>query len=113
MPSQVAYDILSPVRSMASEAEIISVLDKILDSFPGLHKRHEWEFHISHQAGTSANSLLLLVDADSCPFLLQFLISSSPKSLLDDAPKSQRCFEKSEVVSDSLKFGRSSTFLVQ
>jgi translation initiation factor 2-alpha kinase 4 len=49
--TQVAYDILSPVRSMASEAEIMSVLDKIIDAFPGLTRRHEWEFHITHQAG--------------------------------------------------------------
>lgn len=50
-----AYDILSPVRSMASEAELISVLDRILDSFPGLAER-EWEFHISHIAGESPPS---------------------------------------------------------
>lgn len=39
---------------MASEAELISVLDRILDSFPGLSER-EWEFHISHNAGASAS----------------------------------------------------------
>lgn len=37
---------------MASESELISVLDRILDSFPGLAER-EWEFHISHVAGVS------------------------------------------------------------
>lgn len=35
---------------MASEAELISVLDRILDSFTGLAER-EWEFHISHISG--------------------------------------------------------------
>ncbi|CED82329.1 eIF-2alpha kinase GCN2 [Phaffia rhodozyma] len=51
---EVAYDILSPVRSMASEAELIAVLDRILDMFPALSTRYEWEFQINHSSVLSS-----------------------------------------------------------
>jgi len=76
---------------MASEAELISVLDRILDSFPGLAER-EWEFHISHIAGLSPPppSLRLpsLTEADFAgllpPTVLELLLERIPSSRRTD-----------------------------
>jgi hypothetical protein len=46
---------------MASEAELISVLDRVLDCFPGLRER-EWEFRISHSSGALTHVIVWTED---------------------------------------------------
>lgn len=62
---EVAYDILSPVRSMASEAELIAVLDRILDTFPALSVQYEWEFQINHYSSTYLANICFILSVRS------------------------------------------------
>ncbi|WVQ95416.1 hypothetical protein IAU59_002513 [Kwoniella sp. CBS 9459] len=49
---ELSFDILSPIRSGAAEAELLEVLDKVISEFRGLtgSSAVEYDFHISHES---------------------------------------------------------------
>lgn len=50
-----SFDIVSPIRSAAAEAELLEVVDKVISEFHGVRGSTpiEYEFHISHDSGMS------------------------------------------------------------
>ncbi|OCF54570.1 PEK/GCN2 protein kinase [Kwoniella mangroviensis CBS 10435] len=49
---ELSFDILSPLRSGAAEAELLEVVDKVISEFRGMRGSSsvEYDFHISHQS---------------------------------------------------------------
>ncbi|OCF45594.1 PEK/GCN2 protein kinase [Kwoniella heveanensis CBS 569] len=49
---ELSFDILSPIRSGAAEAELLEVVDKVISEFRGLRGSSaiEYDFHISHES---------------------------------------------------------------
>ncbi|WVF67821.1 hypothetical protein IAT40_002582 [Kwoniella sp. CBS 6097] len=49
---ELSFDILSPIRSGAAEAELLEVVDKVISEFWGLRGSSavEYDFHISHES---------------------------------------------------------------
>jgi len=52
---ELTYDIISPIRSYVSEAELLDVMDKVISEFRGIKGSSvtEYEFHISHETSES------------------------------------------------------------
>ncbi|ODN77808.1 hypothetical protein L202_04931 [Cryptococcus amylolentus CBS 6039] len=48
---ELSFDIVSPIRSAAAEAELLEVVDKLISEFRGMRGSSsiEYEFHISHE----------------------------------------------------------------
>ncbi|WVR08793.1 hypothetical protein IAU60_005851 [Kwoniella sp. DSM 27419] len=48
---ELSFDILSPIRSGAAEAELLEVIDKVISEFRGMRGSSsvEYDFHISHE----------------------------------------------------------------
>lgn len=48
---EVDFDIVSPERTVAAEAEVLAVIEELLDDVPGLSSEN-WVFHLNHHVGT-------------------------------------------------------------
>jgi translation initiation factor 2-alpha kinase 4 len=48
-----SFDIVSPLRSSAAEAELLDVVDKMILEFRGMKGagQNEYEFHVNHESG--------------------------------------------------------------
>jgi translation initiation factor 2-alpha kinase 4 len=48
----ISFDIVSPIRSYAAEAELLEVVDKVISEFRGARGSAlvDYEFHVSHES---------------------------------------------------------------
>lgn len=55
MQTDSSFDIVSPIRSLCAEAELLELMDKIVTECQGTKggsTHTEYEFHVSHETGS-------------------------------------------------------------
>jgi len=76
----LSFDIVSPIRSPAADAEMLEVVDKVISEFRGSRggTPSDYEFHVSHESSRSCHRSLTEADA-----VRQSWRSCSPQSLIE------------------------------
>ncbi|ORY27989.1 hypothetical protein BCR39DRAFT_588886 [Naematelia encephala] len=82
---QLSFDIVSPIRSAAADAELLEVVDKVISEFRGMRGTSidDYEFHVSHESVLA--SILASVPDRSRPHVLKAFKSMSASTSVTQA----------------------------
>ena len=72
-----SFDIVSPIRSPAADAELLEVVDKVISEFSGMRGSSavEYEFHVSHESSEYGQSLKVRITHET---VLSTILAATP-----------------------------------